>query len=113
MTPAEKTTMRKIQIALVAATLFLLAGACTDSGRARAQTANAASVTLRVDGMTCASCDMTVKLALKRLGGVLDAQVVRKPEGKVTVTYEPQKVTIVQMIEAVEKAGYNARQLPD
>lgn len=104
----RKIIVRKLQIVLAAVALFSFVGACMDLGQAQAQTANAARITLRVDGMTCASCNLTVKLTLKRLDGVLDAEVTRKPEGRAAVTYEPEKVTVEQMIEAIKQAGYEA-----
>ncbi|GAB4409117.1 MAG: mercury resistance system periplasmic binding protein MerP [Thermodesulfovibrionales bacterium] len=64
-------------------------------------------VTLKVDGMTCASCPATVKAVLKRLPGVINADVSYK-EAKATVSYYEGKVTVEQMIKAIEDAGYTA-----
>jgi periplasmic mercuric ion binding protein len=63
------------------------------------------STVLRIDGMTCASCSVTVRLALKRLTGVRDAKVDAQAKTAV-VEYDPTKVTPGQMIEAVNRAGY-------
>ncbi len=65
-------------------------------------------VTLKVDGMTCASCPATVKAVLKRLHGVVNADVSYK-EAKAEVSYQEGKVTMEQMIKAIEDAGYTAR----
>ena len=70
-----------------------------------------ATVTLHVDGMTCTSCAVTVRVALKKLDGVKDA-VVSVEEKRALVTYEPSKVTPQQMVEVVNKAGYKARVVP-
>ena len=67
----------------------------------------AKQVTLKVEGMTCASCPATVKAALKRLPGVVNADVSFK-EAKATVSYYEGKVTAQQMIKAIEDAGYTA-----
>jgi copper chaperone CopZ len=48
---------------------------------------------------------------LERLDGVHKADVLFKPE-TATVTYEPDKVTVQQMIEAVQKSGFGAKSLP-
>lgn len=67
----------------------------------------AKNVTLKVDGMYCATCPATVKMALKRLPGVINADVSFK-EAKATVSYYEGKVTAQQMIKAIEDAGYTA-----
>lgn len=64
-------------------------------------------VTLKVDGMTCASCPATVKAALKRLPGVIRADVSYKG-ANATVSYYEGKVTVEQMIKAIEDVGYTA-----
>ncbi len=64
-------------------------------------------VTLKVEGMTCATCPVTVKAVLKRLPGVINADVSFK-EAKAVVSYREGKVTVEQMIKAIEDAGYYA-----
>ncbi len=68
-------------------------------------------VTLKVEGMTCASCPATVKAALKRLPGVVKVDVSFK-EAKATVSYYEGKVTVEQMIKAIEDVGYYAGLIP-
>ena len=65
------------------------------------------STALRIDGMTCASCSITVRLAIKKLPGVRDVKVSAEAKTAV-VDYDPTKVTPEQMIEAVDRAGYQA-----
>jgi copper chaperone CopZ len=65
------------------------------------------SVTLTVEGMTCASCSVAVRTALKRLDGVRDARVSVE-EKRAVVDYEPASVTPQQMIDAVNRLGYRA-----
>jgi Cu+-exporting ATPase len=65
------------------------------------------SVTLNVEGMTCASCSVAVRTALKRLDGVRDARVSVE-EKRAVVDYEPAKVTPQQMVDAVNRLGYRA-----
>ncbi len=68
---------------------------------------NLKQVTLKVDGMTCVSCPATIKAALKRLPGVVKAEVSYKEE-KATVMYQDGKVTVEQMIKTIEDLGYMA-----
>lgn len=67
-----------------------------------------AQVTLHIDGMTCASCSVAVRTALRRLEGVRRAEV-NVEEKRARVTYEPQRVTPEQMVQAIERLGYRAR----
>lgn len=61
---------------------------------------------LRIDGMTCGACVSRVKNALTKLG-VKDAEVSLKDK-QATVTYDPEKVTSAQMIDAISRAGFKA-----
>jgi Cu+-exporting ATPase len=62
-------------------------------------------VVVRVGGMTCATCAMTVEDALKQLDGVSDVTVNLSAE-KAYVTYNAQMTTIADMKKAIEAAGY-------
>ncbi|MFQ5729808.1 MAG: heavy-metal-associated domain-containing protein [Waddliaceae bacterium] len=65
---------------------------------------NTQEVTLKIEGMTCRVCPLTIKTALKKLDGVVDANV--SYEDKVAkVRYEGDKVTVNQMLKAIEGAG--------
>jgi copper chaperone CopZ len=59
--------------------------------------------TLRIDGMTCGHCVMHVKKELSRLPNlqVDDVQI-----GTAQVQYDAAKVSIVDLAQAVERAGY-------
>jgi copper chaperone CopZ len=88
---------------------------CGTNGRAQAAPAEASpavsTVTLTVEGMTCASCSVAVRTALKRLDGVRDARVSVE-EKRAVVDYEPAKVTPQKMIDAVSALGYRASLAP-
>ena len=74
-----------------------------------AQTAPAVStVTLTVEGMTCASCSVAVRTALRRLEGVQDARVSVE-EKRAVVDYDAARVTPQRMVEAINRLGYRAR----
>jgi copper chaperone CopZ len=51
-----------------------------------------------------------VRTALERLAGVAKAEVTYRP-GRAVVHYDPAKITVEQMVEAVRKAGFQARRL--
>ena len=69
-----------------------------------------ASVTLALEGMTCASCAMRIEKGLKKVPGVLDAQVNLATE-RGTVTYDPEQTSVEQMQQKVEAVGYKATPL--
>lgn len=63
------------------------------------------SLTLPVEGMTCASCVLRVEKALKKVGGVQTANVNLATEN-VSLTFDPAKVKLEELSSAVENAGY-------
>jgi Cu+-exporting ATPase len=65
-----------------------------------------------VAGMTCASCVSRVERALLRLPGVSEARA-NFASGKADVCFDPQRVSPLEIVQAVEKAGYEARLVED
>ena len=65
-------------------------------------------VTLEVQGMSCGHCVRAVDEALKSVAGV---QVERVEIGSATVSYDPAKVTMGSLIDAVSDAGYEAKEV--
>ena len=63
---------------------------------------------LNVDGMSCQSCVRHVEGALRKLEGVAAVEV-KLQDGKVRVEHDPAKVPVERMIEAIDDAGYEAR----
>ena len=61
-------------------------------------------VTLKVDGMTCKMCPLNIKTALNRLDGVIDADASYERK-YAKVQYEAGKVTVDEIIKAIENAG--------
>jgi Cu+-exporting ATPase len=55
--------------------------------------------------MTCANCALTVERALKRTEGVAVANVNFASE-RATVRFDPERVSVAQLVAAVERAGY-------
>lgn len=60
---------------------------------------------LGVDGMTCASCSAAVERALKKLDGVSDPSV-NLATNRAAFSYDPAKIKLAQVREAISKAGY-------
>ena len=70
------------------------------------------SLPLAVDGMACADCEAKVKAALSKLKGVKAVQVSYK-KNEAVVEYDPGAVTPKQILQAVKKAGYEAKLKPE
>lgn len=70
-------------------------------------TPNTKEAVFKVEGMTCGTCPLTIKAALKRLDGVVKADVsYRNREAK--VSYEEDKVTVDEIVRTIENAGFKA-----
>ena len=67
----------------------------------------AVSKTMKIEGMTCASCAKNVEKATKKLQGVTEANVNFATE-KLTISYEPTLIKVSEIKKAIEKAGYKA-----
>lgn len=63
------------------------------------------TLTLPVEGMTCASCVARVEKSLTSKEGITSANVNLATE-KVTVSFDSSRADVTQMAEAVERAGY-------
>ena len=63
--------------------------------------------TLKIEGMTCASCSKAVERAVKKLEGVTEASVNLATE-KLSISYEPSKVRVSDIKRVVASAGYRA-----
>lgn len=64
-----------------------------------------ATVTLKVEGMSCGHCKSSVEGALNKVNGVEQAQVDLEA-GTATVKYDEQKTDLEKMKQAVEDQGY-------
>ncbi len=59
--------------------------------------------TIKIDGMSCQHCVMSVKQAVEALDGVTSVDVT---VGKAVVTHDESKVNKDALGRAVQKAGY-------
>ena len=62
---------------------------------------------LEIEGMTCASCAVRIEKSLNRLDGV-HASVNYAAESA-AVRFDPELVSVEQLVGAVRSAGYAAR----
>ncbi|NQX47831.1 copper-translocating P-type ATPase [Paenibacillus tritici] len=60
---------------------------------------------LQLTGMTCAACANRIEKGLNKLEGVTEATVNFALE-RATVTYDPNKVSVSQMEQSIQKLGY-------
>ncbi len=67
---------------------------------------------LRVEGMTCASCQVHVEHALRDVPGVAKASVNLMTHSA-EVTWDPHTATIEQLLQSVSDAGYEAKPKDD
>ncbi len=75
------------------------------------------TITLKIDGWTCASCEKDVRAALLNVPGVQSAEV-SYPRGGAIVIVEPGKVEPDQLVEAIRGASnvfdtYEANVIPN
>jgi copper chaperone CopZ len=66
-----------------------------------------ARATFKVTGMTCASCETTIRLALERTPGV-HSTAVSFVRGEAVVEYDPGTVTPEKLRDAINETGYKA-----
>lgn len=103
--------IKRLATLLVAATLGI---AATFASHAAGTTPPAGStaaadskVIIPVEGLTCASCSLTVRRALKKMDGVKKIEPGPQ-ENEAAVTYDASKVKPEQFVEAINKLGFKA-----
>lgn len=65
------------------------------------------TVTFSVPDMTCATCPLTVKAALRKVDGVIEVQVSWEPKEAVVI-YDDARTDVQALTEAIRDAGYPA-----
>jgi mercuric ion binding protein len=63
------------------------------------------TVKLAVEGMTCAACPITVKVALNKVEGVSQVEV-SYPEREAVVTFDNTQTSVEALTKATSNAGY-------
>ena len=66
------------------------------------------TTTLAVGGMHCDACVASVNRALERLDGVVSARAALAT-AKVVVCYDHSRLSVDDLIEVIEDAGFDAR----
>lgn len=67
------------------------------------------TATFKVEGMTCVSCETTIRLALERTPGVRRSQV-SYDRSEAVVEYDPQKTTLKKLRDAINSTGYTVKE---
>ena len=65
------------------------------------------NITLKLKGMSCASCANNVEQAILAVPGVIDCNVNFGAE-QATINYEPQQTNLTEIKAAIEDAGYSS-----
>ena len=64
------------------------------------------SIILKVKGMQCSSCSRAIETSLNSANGVYSA-AANATTGNVSVTYDPNTITVKEVVSAIEKAGFS------
>jgi len=71
------------------------------------KTSQLETISLKISGMHCTSCALSIDGALEDLPGVSEAHTQYAQE-KTTIAYDPQKVDQKAFIKAIKELGYTA-----
>lgn len=66
---------------------------------------DATTLSLKVEGMSCAACARRIEKGLAKIPGVSESNVNFAME-RATVSYDPQQVTLGDLVETIEKLGF-------
>lgn len=80
------------------------------AGYEASEVSNSKEVTIPIAGMTCASCSKAVERALGKLDGIESANVNLATE-KAAIKYNPDKIRLSEIKQAINKAGYQALEI--
>ncbi len=64
-------------------------------------------ITLKIGGMHCAACALNIETALKKTGGIVSVDV-SFPLERARITYDPELISVSDMIKTIESVGYTA-----
>ena len=92
--------MNKRQLCILTLSLALFSASSWATSR---------TVTLKVPGMTCPACPVTVKKALNKVNGVSKVEV-RYEEKEAVVTFDDAKTNTKALIKATIDAGFSSEE---
>jgi copper chaperone CopZ len=108
---ASKWNKIVLWIATVLVVFFLafpyLIGALNTSSGNDETNGEISEVAITVKGMTCSGCEFNVEKAVKKLNGIIKVKANHK-KGKAHVLFKEGQVTIDEVMQAINKAGYKA-----
>lgn len=107
--------MRSFTYVVALGVIAALAGACKEKPEATptrtaattSSPATLAEATFDVRGMTCASCNVAVKVAAEKVPGVRHARASHD-EKRAWATFDPTRTTPEAIATAITNAGYEA-----
>lgn len=118
----RKRTMiaEAILLGIYGISVLVLAGSLSSVGAQATNSSNevqAETITLKIDGWTCRSCEKDIRRAVLAVPGVKSADV-SYPRGGAVVTVEPGRVSPEQLVKAVEGTStllstYHATVIPN
>lgn len=81
------------------------------SGTTASAPANVQQATFHVEGMTCASCNVAVKVAAEKVEGVTEARASHA-EKRAWVSFDPARTSSEAIARAITEAGYETTPEP-
>ncbi|MBI9063756.1 MAG: heavy-metal-associated domain-containing protein [Marinilabiliaceae bacterium] len=101
--------MRKVLV-LFALSFVILS--CQSGMKSENQTVSGKVITkelqLKVDGMTCDGCEMTIKKGLEKLDGIIEVKADHE-SGTAIITVDTTKIDRSKVVASIEELGYRAR----
>tara|TARA_R110001583_G_scaffold13031_2_gene56914 strand:- start:8820 stop:9161 length:342 start_codon:yes stop_codon:yes gene_type:complete len=70
------------------------------------------TITLKVTGMTCAGCSISLQKEIKSVEGVIENDV-KYPGDIAIIKYDSTKITIDELVKLIENKGYIAEIFKD
>lgn len=101
-----------LTVGIAVTPMVLGAVGCAADGQAQSVVTADRRASLRVDGMTCASCSVTVRVAATKLDGIASV-AVDVERGAATVSFDSTKVTAEQIAAAISEAGHTTTVVSD
>jgi copper chaperone len=89
---------RILALGLVAGVAILLAASLQPDLAA----GDSKQAVLKIDGMTCGGCALSVRTVVKRIDGTHDVEVDWK-KGRAVVSFDPDRVSAAEIAAAIEK----------
>lgn len=84
----------------------------TRASNSAASVANTAQARFKIEGMTCGSCNLAVKMAAEKVDGVSKAGASHKTK-QAWAAYDPAKTNPKVIAKAITAAGYRATIVTD